>query len=60
MKTFQELAKSSGYEIRHFTKPLGVNESISQVVKPFEFSEQNGGSLNGFQFYNNFYLYPTK
>lgn len=58
MKTIQELAKRLDYEVRNVNIPLAVDEDFSKVKSVFDFSNENGGTLNGFQFYNNFYLYP--
>lgn len=58
MKTIQEVARSMGYEIRHYTTPLGINEDISKVKTIFDISQEAGGTLNGFQLYNNYYAYP--
>jgi hypothetical protein len=56
--TLQELANLKGYELRHFTTPLKANEEFDLVVRPLDFSEKTGPTLNASQFYNDYYLYP--
>ena len=58
--TLSQLAKNLGYEVRHYTTPLKVNEDIKLVVNPFDFSNNNGGTVDSVHYYNNFYLYPIK
>lgn len=58
LPTFQELAEKKCFEIRHISVPLLPQEDFSKVIRPFEFSELYGGSLNSIVFYNSFYLYP--
>lgn len=54
----QQLARSKGYQIRHFSNPLKKNESFGKVVKPFDFSVKYGGTVDSMRYYNNYYLYP--
>lgn len=56
--TLEELAKKNNYSIRHVTQPLSKEESFDKCLTPFEFAELYGGTVDGFQYYNNFYLYP--
>jgi hypothetical protein len=58
MKTLKQLANNKGYEVRNYNIPLKSDETFKRVMKPFEFSEVNGGTIDGFKYYNDFYLYP--
>jgi hypothetical protein len=57
-KTLKQLAKDKGYEIRHYTTPLKAGEQFKKTISPFDFSNNNGGTINSISYYNNFYLYP--
>lgn len=58
LPTLQKLATSKGYELRHHAIPLGATEKFDKVISPFDFSSNNGGTLDSIKYYNNFYLYP--
>ena len=58
MQTLKHLAERQGYDIRHYSQPLKPNEEFTKAIKPFDFSQNNGGTLNAFHYYNDFYLYP--
>ncbi len=60
LKTLKELASIHGYEIRSFNVPLSPSEDIDRVVRPFDFSQSFGGTLDVFNYYNDFYLYPKQ
>ena len=60
MQTLKELAKLKGYEIRPISQHLANNEKFELIVSPFEFSDANGGTIDSWQYYNNFYLYPIE
>ena len=57
MYTLKELAQKHGLEIRHINTPLSTDESFEKVITPFELSNNNGGSLDAFKYYNDYYLY---
>jgi len=58
MPTLKELAEKLGYELRHCTHPLALDESKAKVVTPFDLSNDNGGASDSMRYYNYFYLYP--
>lgn len=58
VKTFRELAKRKGYQIRHYKQPLKDNEDFNKVMLPFIFSTIHGGTVDSIKFYNDYYLYP--
>jgi hypothetical protein len=58
MKTLKALANKKGFELRHCSVPLAHDEKIELTIKPFDFSECNGGTVDGFKYYNDHYLYP--
>ena len=57
LKTFEQVAKDKGYDIRHYTEQIKATESIDKAVKPFDFSNENR-TIGALKYYNNFYLYP--
>ncbi len=59
MQTLKEKAKSLGYEIRHYTQPLAKHESVNDTIRPFDFSNSNGGTLDAHKYYNDYYLIKT-
>ena len=57
MKGFKELAQNKSYEIRTYNEPLKAGESFDKVKTPFDLSNENGGTVDGFKYYNTHYLY---
>lgn len=53
MKTLQELASENGHKITHHTK---CTDPARQYITPFEYSAKHGGTLDGFKYYNDFYI----
>jgi hypothetical protein len=59
MKYLKELVKEKGYQLRNSNQVLKQNESIENVSSVFDFSDKNGGTYDGFKYYNNYYLYKN-
>lgn len=60
LKFLKDAADAFGLELRFIFEPLKINESVVFVLRPFDFSEKIGGTLDGFKFYSSHYLYPKK
>lgn len=60
IKTLKSEAEAQGLELRHHSQALSKDEDFTKVVKPFDFCERIGGIVDGFTYYNDYYLYPTK
>lgn len=60
VKTIYDVAEEQWYEIRPVTEMLTPNESFEKVIRPFDFSSENGWLIGAVPIYNTHYLYPVK
>jgi len=59
IKYLKQTAEASGYELRSYKIPIKEKEGEYIILSVFDFSVKNGGIVDAFKYYNDYYLIKT-
>jgi len=59
IKYLKQTAEANGYELRSYKIPIKEKEGEYITMSIWDFSIENGGIVDAFKYYNDFYLIKT-